>query len=372
MEQILGINIKDVAALIAAIVAILGLIITSILTIIKRKDELTESQLSQFQNVSNSIAGEAIALRSVGLQNISHYLYDKRFSETTRKILTNNILFEKNRHLQAQSLDILISCEKNLRSTLTDLIDLNRLTWNLIIKLFMNVKKDKNKDIEDDYDQLLQTLEITKLGISEILKRNTFVDIDLSKTRLDGCNLQDVLLNNFDLSGSTFSYANLKSTKFIDCNLSLSIFAGAYMENSQIIQSQIFKTIFYRCRIDGAKFDNNLSEEIKKQNETRSEKHIICFERELDWQGIWITKSDRLLDANWYSDMGTKPVHGDIEIQDKKVIRTNCSDGNNGEYKIETNVFLDTLKRYSLIIGTRTLRRGVPSSWYSIKWKFMN
>jgi len=143
MEQILEINIKDLAALIAAIVAILGLIITSILNILKRRDELIESQLRHFQEISNSVASDSIALRSVGLQNITHYLNDKRFCEMTRRILVNNLLFEKDRHLQSQTLELLISDESNFKKTMKDLIKLNRLTWNSMSPVTICVLKSE-------------------------------------------------------------------------------------------------------------------------------------------------------------------------------------------------------------------------------------
>lgn len=382
VDGLAQIELAELTALITAAVAVVSFLVTSILN-------RWESKLKHFQETANNVASTSAGLRSVGLENIAHYLGRRRFMHTARRILVNSLLFEEVPQLRDRTRDLLLSSKGTLNHTLVDLVSLNRATWQLMVE---TVLRDGPASTGPAMDQLRGTLQVTKEAISAILRQTTVEDVDLSNTRLDGANLAGVRLIRANMTGATLSFCSLHGATLRECTAAFAVFSGAYMEEARLENLKLHHSVLSKTRFDRTVFthprdeeidayfsdDGGLefsSEEVRRRTRTRVRKNdslMVFLGQELSWHGVWVTESNRRLSAYWESPWSA-PVSAQIVVQDHDGLRrTHSSDGNDGHYRIEHQFPLDPpMAGFALVTGSRMLvRDGIERSWHAIRWEF--
>ena len=382
---------------IGAITAILGLILTSILNILRRKDELREREKKRLFDVTQSISSDSEASRSTAISYLPTFFNSKSLCHEAIDILTHHLGFERNYQLRLMCLDALLTANKEqLRDVLIKLYNINKSIWLELTNAIRETQKisgttnDKIEQYNNRVQQLKEILEITKHGISRILIQEQFSDIDLSKAHLDGINLVGAYLEGANLSETTLSYANLKNANLKNANLNFAVLIGTYLSVIDLRQASLFKTAFSGARIGRVKIDDRslqeafwegafitdskLKEMLDKSNinYTKTGDKMVEFwhEQELHWRSIWkSTNNERELQAYWYSEIEQLRITAFlIKSNNQGFKRTKSSDHNDGEYVIEGDYFLDPVHEYKYVWGTRTLKRGIPSPWTGIQW----
>ena len=383
--------LATVAGVFTAIVAVIGLVVTSALNIWKSRDETREARLRHFaQTCDTAVGTQPIPVRAASLQGMARYLDDRSFAAMTRRVLVNTLLFEPFPYLRDQAMQLLIDHRSSLRTTLDELIALNRRTWEMMASIATYGKRDQ---LPVDYRQLRSAMQVTIDGIGKILKRMPTDGVDLSCTRLDGADLQGVRLRNANLRGATLSYANLKDAQLVGCTLDMAVLYGAYLEEAKLIGTSIRRAVLlhgrfgntrltigpegvqssYFCGLDGLVVDDQGAwSDIEAGARGRTGEGIVCSVRELDWQGVWVGDGGGEMTGAWESDLGSQAVTATIALDapGRRLLRRRSSDGNDGEYRIQQGLAFEAFDRCTLVGGIQKLHGSIPRPWHCLAWNW--
>jgi Pentapeptide repeats (8 copies) len=403
MPALDGALIASLTAIVTALAAVAGLILSLRTATEVRRRELKESALRQFQETSTNLASPSPALRSVGVENMARYLLRSEFRETALRVLIYNFLLEPDWHLRSRLFDLLVSNARHLPELLPTLVRVNRETWRLIIGASTN---DAEQSATSRLPQLAATLELTKQAITAVLReppdraahRSPVPVVDLSGIRLDGADLSGAHLVDTNLRWASLSFCNLHRAELRNCDLSFAVLIGAYMENSLIAPSHLDHAVLcgarfadtqlllpenesisaYFSSLDGLSFSSEQSQHAAQDGILDfggGGRFSVCLERELTWPGLWITRPEGDLTAIWESQVDRRTITAMMQREDDggSFRRYDSSDQNDGSYRIDRRIQLDHLERYQVITGRRTLCKepdGLPREWHGIWWDF--
>jgi Pentapeptide repeats (8 copies) len=402
MPALDGALIATLTAIVTALAAVAGLVLSLRTATEVRRRELKESALRQFQETSTNLASASPALRSVGVENMARYLLRSEFRETALRVLIYNYLLEPDSHLRSRLFDLLVSNARHLPELLPTLVRVNRETWRLIVGASTD---DAEQSATSRLPELAATLELTKQAIAAVLReppdraahRSSVPVVDLSGIRLDGADLSGAHLVDTNLRWASLSFCNLHRAELRNCDLSFAVLVGAYMESSVVVPSHLDHAVLcgarfadtelllaedasvsaYLSSLDGLSFSSERSRQAAQDRllDFGGGRFSVCSERELTWPGLWITRPEGDLTAIWESQVDGRTVRAKMQREEDGdgFRRYDSTDQNDGSYHIDRRVRLDHLERYQLITGRRTLCKehdGLPREWHGIWWDF--
>jgi uncharacterized protein YjbI with pentapeptide repeats len=391
--------IASLTAVVTALVAIGGLILSVRAAADVRAREVEQAALRQFQETSTNLSSDSPALRSVGVEQMARYLDQDAFSETALRVLVYDYLLERDLHLRSRIGDLLVSHARSAPELLNALARMNRETWRLIISASTD---GGEHDEEYRLDRLVATLELTKHAIAAVLRkrlvgadepRRSPQAADLSGTRLDGADLSGATLVGTSLRWASLSFCNLHGAQLVNCDLSFTVLVGAYLEKARIAPSRadhaVFleagfndttldlsetdETVLYLSSNEGLVFSDQQTPDVVRKHlrSFESQSISVCLERELTWPGLWVSSPNGDLMATWESEVDGRTVSATMQLENgDNLTRTASSDGNDGEYRIHRRLPLDSIGRYVLVTGSRSLRGGRERAWHGIWWRF--
>jgi hypothetical protein len=357
----------------AGLIAILGLIVTTIVAVSQQFLTVRQMQRASWRDSLNQLASEQAAERAAGMAVAIDYLNDSKLRTQTLRVALQRLHYEDDPLIVYRALEAL-SDRRFLKPAIEELLEINRHTWRYLLEEFARTCRDPNySSTGRDLTSYLEQLHRNQRSTSYLLQQGeSFEKLDLSNTFYPNLQAPRVRFTRCYFGSSLLHYSNLYRAGFISCDLRRCILIGSYLEQADLPE-----------RTDDGYVDHAARYHRKRGDKLPSSTPpSFLWEYEEGWYGHWeerVGTGTRVFDAKWPipSDK-TKTASGSQEPEYlKATIFLEGENGsfsrkesdNDGSYEMTSSIMLDSIRGVVLVGGTRELEERVRSPWWAVWWQ---
>lgn len=338
-----------------------------------------------FEKAVLGLANDSATVRSISMQTLTSYLTSfflsarKRYRQNiVAQGFSSNLIHENNRHVRSECALILQNSHWQIRrAVIMTLYEANLQLWESRNEAVLS--EGQWRDIEER----LQTVRDT---LAALLKKRRLRGLDLRGVHLDFCTLIGANLKNCNLTQATLTHANFKHALLSGAKFNRAVIVHSYLSENNldgadftdafIVRNHFDNLVNYDCLGQaGIRAWNKYQGVDVLDNHASDDPLIVMMERELDWDGLWVTDTGNTrleLRADWRSPHSAEAVTGVMRLEHNqdgqavRIIRSQSSDGNNGIYEIEQRGIIET-ENFEVFKGTRSIVSCVQP-WRAVRW----
>jgi hypothetical protein len=381
-------------------IAVLGLVVTNIVTIVLTLLELRETRRSavlelretersrtqtSWHESSSRLASPSPAERAVGMAAAVDYLQDAELAEPARRVTIDRLHYEDDPLIVYRGLQAL-SGERLSGLAVDELLVINRQVWRHLLEEFAETCLDTGEPATQDLESHIRQLGKNRRTTSQLLQVASLEDLDFSNAFYPDLRVPARRFTGCNFSSSLLHYSNFRDVVFEGCDFSRCVLVGSYLEGARFRNCTMRGVIALAARLHQRPGDDHeLPAELVASSAIDASSYIQ--EAEQDWYGQWLERAgargrpwtDRVLSirgtttrefsAEWFNLSGGTRIARMLLQRDGTFVRKDSDDRNNGIYRTTSSNVLDRTRRVALVGGTRTLTSGVPSAWSAIWWQ---
>jgi hypothetical protein len=364
-----------VASLITAVVAIIGITLTAILSFLQLRDSIKNNERTSLSEAARQLGSRDASRRAAGVVAASQFAKGSRITASARMLLLSTLHFEGSAFVTYQGLETLR--DDDLRpQAVDDLIRVNRVLWRSFRRTALCLVDDAEQleGISELHEQAALLARNREL-LSALLAGRRWTFLDAADTFLPDLSVPGASFVACDFRESVLPYANLRGVNFTNCHLDRSVLIGAYLEETKLLGGSS-RTGAVLARTDRRPSTAAAGDsEALQLTDRKLTSFAIQFEH--DWRGYWESAAaDRsTYSATWWIDAGSGPSGSpddrtaELLLQDATITRTRSSDANDGRYTINRRIVLDRARSLSVVGGSRRLQRAVTAPWFALWWE---